>query len=84
MSNQEKFDYESFEAEALAHLRSGGQLEGKDGALAPLLKRLLEASLSGELDAHLAEEKALGKANRRNGKSRNVSRDKKYTNSGRM
>ena len=68
MSESEKFDYEAFEAEALARLRAGGKLEGKDGALAPLLKRLLEASLSGELSAHLEEEKASGKTNRRNGK----------------
>ena len=33
-----------------------------------MIKRLLEASLEGELDHHLSEEKASGKSNRRNGK----------------
>ena len=37
--------------------------------MAPLIKQLLEASLDGELDAHLDEEKAQGKKNRRNGRS---------------
>ena len=51
MSKKEDFDYAAFEAEALKQLQSGGKLEGRDGVLAPLLKRLLEASLSGELDS---------------------------------
>lgn len=69
MSKQTEFDYAAFEAEALAKLQSGAALEGADGVLAPLLKRLLEANLSGEMDAHLLKEKASGKANRRNGRS---------------
>ena len=35
-----------------------------------MIKRLLEASLEGELEAHLEEEKAKQQSNRRNGKSR--------------
>ena len=70
MSKKEDFDYAAFEAEALKQLQSGGKLEGRDGVLAPLLKRLLEASLSGELDSHLSEEKSKGNSNRRNGRTR--------------
>ncbi len=50
--------------DALDSLKSGKTLEGKDGAVTPLLKRLLEASLEGEMDAHLNE----SRPNRRNGK----------------
>ena len=59
------FDYKSFEQEALKQLKAGKALEGKEGVLAPLIKRLVEAGLEGELDAHLDEDQA---ANRRNGK----------------
>lgn len=37
-------------------------------ALGPLLKRIVEAGLQGEMQAHLEEEKAGGAKNRRNGK----------------
>ena len=49
--------------DALDSLKSGKTLEGKDGAVTPLLKRLLEASLEGEMDAHLEQ----SRPNRRNG-----------------
>jgi transposase-like protein len=63
------FKYDDFEKEALDKLKRGVWLEGKDGILAPLLKRLLDASLQGELEGHLMEEKAreAGIKNRRNG-----------------
>lgn len=60
------FDYKAFEAAAIAALSSGKPLEGKDGVLAPMIKRLVEASLQGEMNAHLAEEQ---EPNRRNGKA---------------
>lgn len=60
-----KFNYEMFEREAIEGLRSGKKLEGKDGVLAPLLKRILEAGMQGELQAHLDGDIT---ANRRNGK----------------
>ena len=64
------FDYTAFEQEALKRLKEGKPLEGKDGVLAPLIKRLVEAGLEGELDVHLDEESS---PNRRNGKmSKNV------------
>lgn len=44
MEKTEKFDFEAFEAEALEKLRRGKPLEGSDGVLGPLLKRLLEAT----------------------------------------
>lgn len=50
--------------DAVESLKSGNKLEGKDGAITPLLKRLLEASMEGEMDAHLDS----SRPNRRNGK----------------
>lgn len=65
-TRKEKFDYADFEREALQKLKIGSPLEGKDGILTPLIKRLVEASLEGELDAHLHTGEA---PNRRNGKN---------------
>lgn len=65
---EEEFDWKSFEEEAIGRLKTGDELGGKDGILAPMIKRILEASLEGELSAHLASEKAAGRSNRRNGK----------------
>ena len=59
------FDFKKFEEEALQGLLSGKPLEGKDGVLAPLIKRLVEAGLNGEMEAHLVKKKT---PNRRNGK----------------
>lgn len=71
MDIDDQFNYHEFEKEALAKLKKGVLLEGKDGVLAPLLKRLIEASLQGEMESHLLEEKATGtdKRNRRNGQT---------------
>jgi putative transposase len=49
--------------DALESLKSGNTLEGKDGVIPPLLRRLLEASMEGEMDAHLDS----SRPNRRNG-----------------
>lgn len=62
---KEPFDFKVFEDEAIEKLKQGKPLEGKDGVLAPLIKRLVEASLNGEMEGHLSEKK---QANRRNGK----------------
>lgn len=69
MNIEESFNYDSFEQDALEKLKRGVSLEGNGGVLAPLIKRLLEASLQGEMNAHLLEEKAQQpqKKNRRNG-----------------
>jgi len=61
----ENFDYSEFERAAIEGLRSGKKLEGKDGILSPLLKRLIEAGLQGELHDHLSKDEL---PNRRNGK----------------
>ena len=57
------FDFEN----ALKAMRDGKPLLGKEGILKPLIKRLSEAALEGEIESRLAEEIV---ANRRNGKGR--------------
>lgn len=52
--------------DALKALSAGAELDGKDGALTPLIKRLLEASMEGEMDTHLSS----NRPNRRNGKGK--------------
>jgi putative transposase len=42
--------------------------------MAPLVKRIVEGALAGELSAHLAEEKLAGRPNRRNGQQRKTVR----------
>ena len=64
MEEKPPFNYKEFEEEAIRRLRNGEALEGKDGILGPLLKRLIEAGLNGEMDAHLMQPDS----NRRNGK----------------
>ena len=58
-----------FEAEAIARLKSGESLTGKDGILTPLIKQIIEASLEGEIEAHLSDYKATNGSNRRNEKT---------------
>src|SRR5882757_838129 len=60
------FDYEAVKNKALAQLKSGKPLLGKEGALAPLFKSFLEAALEAELEDHL-QENTEDEANRRNG-----------------
>nr|WP_314669823.1 IS256 family transposase [uncultured Porphyromonas sp.] len=59
---KEEIDYKL----AAEQLRTGKPLFGKDGALAPMLERILNAALEGEMDAHLSEE-CRESGNRRNG-----------------
>lgn len=63
---KEELDAEQLFNDALKALQSGKSLEGADGALTPLIKKLVEASLEGEMDAHVAE----SRPNRRNGKGK--------------
>ena len=63
---EKKKDANALFEEALEALQSGKPLEGADGALTPLIKKLVEASLEGEMDAHLGE----NRPNRRNGKGK--------------
>lgn len=60
-------EFEELRKKAIAQLKSGKSLFGKDGAFAPMLREFLEASLEGEMDAHLDEvERSSG--NRKNGR----------------
>lgn len=61
-----EFDYEAVKNKALAQLKSGKPLLGKEGALAPLFKSFLEAALEAELADHL-QENPDEELNRRNG-----------------
>lgn len=63
---EKKFDFEAFVRQAGEQLRSGKPFTGSEGVFTPLLKHILEASLEGELDAHLSETRKVEK-NRRNG-----------------
>lgn len=61
---KEKFDYDVFRQQAIERMLAGDkELGGKDGVLAPLLKDLLDAALSGEMQAHVDQ----NRPNRRNG-----------------
>ena len=61
--NNLEIDYKK----AAQQLRSGEALFGKDGALVPMLERILNAALEGEMDAHLnSDDRSSG--NCRNGK----------------
>ena len=67
MMANEEIDYKL----AAEQLRTGKPLFGKDGALAPMLERILNAALEGEMDAHLSEE-SRASGNRRNGKLQQI------------
>ncbi len=42
-------DYKELETNILSSIREGRLLTGRDGALTPFIKKLLEASLEGEI-----------------------------------
>lgn len=68
-----KFNFEEFKNQAIADMKAGKSLVGKDGIFTPLMKEFLEAALEGEMDSHMAsclEESE--NQNRRNGKSSKV------------
>ena len=52
MNKQKRFDHKSFEEDSIKCLRQGESLSGENGVLNPLLKRLLEAGLQGEIASH--------------------------------
>lgn len=68
MKNQkpDKKELEDLFEDALQTLKENKTLEGADGALTPLIKRILEVSLEGEMDDHLDK----NRPNRRNGRGR--------------
>ncbi len=74
METGNNFDYERFKEEAIQGLSEGKKWGGADGVFGPMLKHLLESMLEGELNHHLAENKATGVSNRRNGKTKKTVR----------
>ena len=60
-----KFDFDK----TLKAFMNGQPLTGENGLLKPLIKRLTEAALEAELDAHLAERRGPNRRNGRTGKS---------------
>lgn len=63
------FDYTKFQTDALEQIKNGQPLMGEQGVLTPLIKQLIELSLEGEIEHHLANCKEDGLDNRRNGKT---------------
>lgn len=63
----EEFDFPSYRQEVIEGLMQGKSLTGENGLLKPLIANFIEGALSAELESHLAEEKARGFANKRNG-----------------
>ncbi|MBD2705890.1 IS256 family transposase [Spirosoma sp. BT702] len=70
---KEQFDYDAFRQQAIERMPAGDkELTGKNGVLAPMLKDLLDAVLSGEMQAHVEQHRP----NRRNGsKAKTVKTD---------
>jgi len=66
MKENDSFSFEDFQREAIEQLKQGKPLSGRDGIFTPLIKRILEASLEGELDSHLEDSE---RPNRRNGRT---------------
>lgn len=64
---KQAFDFEKFKAEAIARLKAGDNLGGPDGILGPLMEEFIQASLEGEMDAHMEESPS---TNRRNGRGK--------------
>lgn len=65
-----EFNYTDFKETAIAQIKKGGQMSGKDNILLPMIKDLLESAMQAELDIHLNEEKSQddnSKGNRKNG-----------------
>lgn len=62
-----KFD--EFIKEAGDRIKSGQPLMGETGILTPLIKKIIDASLEGEMAHHMASCQEQGQSNRRNGKT---------------
>ena len=66
---KDKFDFEAFAKEAAEQLKAGKPMVGAEGVFTPLLKKIIEASLEGELDTHLSRTRIV-ENNKRNGHNR--------------
>ncbi|GFQ64109.1 mutator family transposase [Trichonephila clavata] len=53
-------DYKELETNILSSIREGRPLTGRDGALTPFIKKLLEVSLEGEIENHLSAIEEMG------------------------
>ena len=69
MKKEDNFDFEEFEKDAIEKLKEGKPLSGTEGIFTPLIKRIIEASLEGELDSHLEDSDSNNRRNGRMGKS---------------
>jgi transposase-like protein len=69
LSENSDFDFVKFQKEAAAKMKAGQSLVGEDGILTPLIKKIVEASLDGEIEHHMEETGRNGGKNRRNGKT---------------
>jgi transposase-like protein len=69
-TSENQFDFESYKDHAIELLRAGKPLLGEDGIATPLIKKILEAALEGEMEAHITDTKSID--NRRNGKSHKI------------
>src|SRR5262249_44077494 len=67
-----EFNFKAFQESFADKMKAGQPLTGKGGILTPLLKELLEATLEGEMEAHLMDCREEAQTNRRNGKSKKV------------
>ena len=47
------FNFEEFKNQAIADMKAGKSLVGKDGISTPLMKEFLEAALEGEMNSHM-------------------------------
>jgi transposase-like protein len=65
--NLSAMNLQQLQEQIVAEIRAGKSLLGQGGLLTPLIKNALEASLEGEMEAHLDESRA--NKNRRNGRS---------------
>lgn len=65
--NSKDFNFKQLQEMIVEEIRAGKSLLGKEGLLTPLIKSALEATLAGEMQAHLAETRV--NQNRGNGKS---------------
>lgn len=63
---ENEINWDEFSKEAAKLLRAGKPLTGEDGIFTPLIKKVVEASLEGEMDEHLNLTRKKEK-NRRNG-----------------
>jgi putative transposase len=66
---QKEFNFEEFSKAAAAALREGKPMIGEGGVFTPLLRKIIESAMEGELDAHLSSTRKEDK-NRRNGHKR--------------